>query len=116
MRRIVACLVFASFTAVEIGAKQPVRAKHAMVAAQEGLATDVGVAVLKSGGNAIDAAVADRVRDGGDLSVRGQYRRRRIHDHPHGRRPHHLHRLPRARAGQGIARHVSRRERKAHAR
>ena len=29
-----------------------------MVAAQEGLATDVGVAVLKSGGNAIDAAVA----------------------------------------------------------
>lgn len=29
-----------------------------MVVAQEGLATDVGVAVLKSGGNAIDAAVA----------------------------------------------------------
>jgi len=39
-------------------ARQPVRARHAMVVAQEPLATDVGVAVLKSGGNAIDAAVA----------------------------------------------------------
>src|SRR5271168_2597592 len=58
MRRVVACLVLFSFTAVEIGAKPPARAKHAMVAAQEGLATDVGVAVLKSGGNAVDAAVA----------------------------------------------------------
>jgi gamma-glutamyltranspeptidase / glutathione hydrolase len=58
MRRVVACLVLFSFTAVEIGAKPPVRAKHAMVAAQEGVAADVGVAVLKSGGNAIDAAVA----------------------------------------------------------
>jgi gamma-glutamyltranspeptidase / glutathione hydrolase len=52
------CLVLFSFAALEIGAKPPVRAKHAMVAAQEGLATDVGVAILKSGGNAIDAAVA----------------------------------------------------------
>ena len=58
MRRFLACLVLVSFTAVEIGAKPPARAKHAMVAAQEGLATDLGVAVLKSGGNAIDAAVA----------------------------------------------------------
>jgi gamma-glutamyltranspeptidase/glutathione hydrolase len=55
MRRIVAGLLLLS---LEIGARPPVRAKHAMVAAQEGLATDVGVAVLKSGGNAIDAAVA----------------------------------------------------------
>jgi gamma-glutamyltranspeptidase/glutathione hydrolase len=39
-------------------ARQPVRARHAMVTAQEPLATDVGVAVLKAGGNAIDAAVA----------------------------------------------------------
>ncbi|HTB10893.1 MAG TPA: gamma-glutamyltransferase [Bryobacteraceae bacterium] len=52
------CLVLFSFATLEIGAKPPVRAKHAMVAAQEGLATDVGVAILKSGGNAIDAAVA----------------------------------------------------------
>ena len=35
MRRILACLILVSFTAVEIGAKPPVRAKHAMVAAQE---------------------------------------------------------------------------------
>lgn len=55
MRRILACLLLFSLT---IGARPPVRAKHGMVAAQEGLATDVGVAVLKSGGNAVDAAVA----------------------------------------------------------
>src|ERR1041384_2975618 len=39
-------------------ARQPVHSRHAMVVAQEPLAADVGVAVLKSGGNAIDAAVA----------------------------------------------------------
>ena len=38
--------------------RQPVHARHAMVVAQEPLAADVGVAVLKAGGNAIDAAVA----------------------------------------------------------
>jgi len=42
----------------ELSARQPVRTRHAMVVAQEPLATDVGVAVLKSGGNAVDAAVA----------------------------------------------------------
>src|SRR5216117_2545842 len=39
-------------------ARQPVRSRNAMVVAQEPLATDVGVAVLQAGGNAIDAAVA----------------------------------------------------------
>lgn len=43
---------------VESSARQPVRARHAMVVAQEPLAADAGVAVLKSGGNAIDAAIA----------------------------------------------------------
>jgi len=38
--------------------REPVRTRKAMVVAQEPLAADVGVAVLKSGGNAIDAAVA----------------------------------------------------------
>jgi len=38
--------------------KEPVRAKHGMVVAQERLAADVGVEVLKQGGNAVDAAVA----------------------------------------------------------
>ena len=39
-------------------AREPVRAKNAMVVAQEPLAADAGLAVLKAGGNAIDAAVA----------------------------------------------------------
>jgi gamma-glutamyltranspeptidase/glutathione hydrolase len=58
MRRTVACLVLLSFAALEIPAKPPVHARHGMVVAQEPLAADVGVAMLKSGGNAIDAAVA----------------------------------------------------------
>ena len=41
-----------------LSARQPVRAKHAMVVSEEPLATDVGVHVLQSGGNAVDAAVA----------------------------------------------------------
>ncbi|MEO8052477.1 MAG: gamma-glutamyltransferase, partial [Acidobacteriota bacterium] len=43
---------------VVVTAHEPVRARHGMVVADEPLATDVGVAVLKSGGNAVDAAVA----------------------------------------------------------
>ena len=38
--------------------REPVRARQGMVVAQEPLAADVGVRVLKSGGNAVDAAVA----------------------------------------------------------
>lgn len=40
------------------GAREPVRARHAMVTVQEPLAADVGVQVLRDGGNAVDAAVA----------------------------------------------------------
>ena len=39
-------------------ARQPVRARHAMVVTREPHATDTGLAVLQSGGNAVDAAVA----------------------------------------------------------
>ena len=39
-------------------ARQPIRARHAMVVTVETHATDAGAAVLQRGGNAIDAAVA----------------------------------------------------------
>src|SRR6202167_3329560 len=38
--------------------REPVYARKGMVVAQEPFAADVGVTVLKSGGNAVDAAVA----------------------------------------------------------
>src|SRR5271154_5312679 len=41
-----------------LSARQPEHAQHAMVVAQEPLAADVGLRVLQSGGNAIDAVVA----------------------------------------------------------
>jgi gamma-glutamyltranspeptidase/glutathione hydrolase len=56
MRRLTLLLSLALY--VELGARQPVRARHAMVVAQEPIAADVGVRVLQNGGNAVDAAVA----------------------------------------------------------
>ena len=53
--RVVLC---AFLLAGSLFARQPVLGQHAMVVAQEPLATDVGIAVLKAGGNAVDAAVA----------------------------------------------------------
>ncbi len=45
-------------TGIDYVAEQPVRARHAMVVTVEHNATDAGVAVLREGGNAVDAAVA----------------------------------------------------------
>jgi gamma-glutamyltranspeptidase/glutathione hydrolase len=50
--------LFSSCLLSEAQANQPVYAQKAMVVAQEPLAADVGLAVMKSGGNAVDAAVA----------------------------------------------------------
>lgn len=44
--------------ALPVFAKEPVTATHGMVVAQEPIAADAGLAVLKNGGNAIDAAIA----------------------------------------------------------
>ena len=43
---------------LHLHAAQPVRARKAMVVSREPHATDAGLAVLKAGGNAVDAAVA----------------------------------------------------------
>lgn len=49
---------FVCLLAVSLTATEPVRATHGMVVAQEPIAADVGLAVLRNGGNAVDAAVA----------------------------------------------------------
>jgi gamma-glutamyltranspeptidase/glutathione hydrolase len=54
----ISAVVCALLVAAGLWAHEPVHARNAMVVAQEPLATEVGVAVLKAGGNAIDAAVA----------------------------------------------------------
>jgi gamma-glutamyltranspeptidase/glutathione hydrolase len=48
----------ASLMAVSLFAHQPVHSRNAMVVAEEPLGADVGLQVLQTGGNAIDAAVA----------------------------------------------------------
>ena len=60
MRRsltLVLCFLVAALS-VPLTARQPLRARHGMAVAMEAQAADVGVAVLKAGGNAVDAAVA----------------------------------------------------------
>ena len=58
MRRTYALLVSLVLSVPLDAVRQPVRARHGMVVAMESIAVDVGVSVLKAGGNAVDAAVA----------------------------------------------------------
>lgn len=58
MRKSAIFAAFAAFLALAAPAREPVRARHAMVVAQEPYAADIGAEVLRQGGNAIDAAVA----------------------------------------------------------
>ncbi|MGE5487498.1 MAG: gamma-glutamyltransferase [bacterium] len=55
------CRLFALLAIAAVcapAAREPVRARNAMVVTREPHATDAGIAVLKAGGNAVDAAVA----------------------------------------------------------
>jgi gamma-glutamyltranspeptidase/glutathione hydrolase len=58
MRKIALLVALVAAAGAGLCARQPVRARHGMVATREAHATDIGVAVLEGGGNAIDAAVA----------------------------------------------------------
>lgn len=58
MRRLLAWLLLASLAFPGLEGAQPVRARKAMVVTREPHATDVGLAILQAGGNAIDAAAA----------------------------------------------------------
>lgn len=62
MQRLISALVLVLLICCNpthtLHAREPVHARHAMVVTVEPHATDVGVSILRSGGNAVDAAVA----------------------------------------------------------
>jgi gamma-glutamyltranspeptidase/glutathione hydrolase len=56
--RLLLCLAFIAPGDASAASQAPVSAENGMVVTAQHLATDVGVEVLRSGGNAVDAAVA----------------------------------------------------------
>lgn len=58
MTRLIAAVCALLCLTAPVWPRQPVHARHGIVVTEEPIAADAGVAVLKSGGNAIDAAVA----------------------------------------------------------
>src|SRR5216684_2821896 len=56
MRKLIALLLFS--TTALAASREPVVARHAMVASTSEIASRVGIDVMKKGGNAVDAAVA----------------------------------------------------------
>src|SRR5690242_19124761 len=71
MRTILCLLVLLSAGGQLPAAVQPVHARHAMVVTREPHATDIGVAILQAGGNAVDAAVAVGMALAGTLPSAG---------------------------------------------
>jgi len=58
LRKTTGSILFLFVAAASFAANQPTRAKHGMVISQSDIASQVGVDVMKAGGNAVDAAVA----------------------------------------------------------